>query len=66
MPRFIAIIIALKIIIGLTSEGMSFVFIMYLFLILSPGWREALSPYMCSMCPVSDDVHRRRGNVPDR
>lgn len=66
MPKYIAIIIALKIITGLKSKGMGVIIIMFTFLFLSLGWRKALSPYLCSLCPVSVDVYRRRGDVPDR
>lgn len=30
------------------------------------GRRKALSPQLCAMCPVPDDVHGRRGDVPER
>lgn len=34
--------------------------------ILSPGWRKALPPQLCHVCPLSHDVPGRRGNVPNR
>lgn len=34
--------------------------------ICSPGWRKALPPQLCQVCPLSDDVPGRRRNVPNR
>lgn len=41
-------------------------FLCPLLLIPSPGWRKALPPQLCQVCPLSHDVPGRRGNVLNR